>query len=108
MVVNEIRGNVLMRMLSVTYNTHTSRIIYRLLLPYVTPPHSAHNGDELGIQCICIPLCVSCVYMCVHVWTLHVYTIIMCTCVDHVYYLDGKVKLVTTLSQACCKVVTRL
>ena len=33
MVVNEIHGNVLMRMLSVTYNTHThtSRIIYRLL-----------------------------------------------------------------------------
>ena len=29
MVVNEIHGNVLMRMLSVTYNTHTSRIIYR-------------------------------------------------------------------------------
>ena len=27
MVVNEIHGNVLMRMLSVTYNTHTSRII---------------------------------------------------------------------------------
>ena len=27
MVVNEIHGNALMRMLSVTYNTHTSRII---------------------------------------------------------------------------------
>ena len=30
MVVNEIYGNVLMRMLSVTYNTHTSRIIYSI------------------------------------------------------------------------------
>ena len=27
MVVNEIHGKVLMRMLSVMYNTHTSRII---------------------------------------------------------------------------------
>ena len=32
MVVNEIHGNVLMHMLSVTYNTHTSRII--ILVPY--------------------------------------------------------------------------
>ena len=32
MVVNEIHGNVLMCMLSVMYNTHTSRIIYRYYL----------------------------------------------------------------------------
>ena len=35
MVVNEIHGNVLMRMLSVTYNTHTSRII-DASLPYIS------------------------------------------------------------------------
>ena len=28
MVVNEIHGNVLMRMLSVTYNTHTQAELY--------------------------------------------------------------------------------
>ena len=35
MVVNEIHGNISMRMVSVTYNTHThtSRIIYRLACP---------------------------------------------------------------------------
>ena len=37
MMVNEIHGNVLMHMVSVTYNTHTSRIIYEVhQLLYIT------------------------------------------------------------------------
>ena len=58
MVVNEIHGNVLMRMLSVTYNTHTSRIIYRCCMS-VHIVHASHWSMYLSFHLV---VCVTYVF----------------------------------------------
>ena len=50
MVVDEIHSNVLMRMLSVTYNTHTNRIIYRCTPSHVNLSKQAFRRKSKDFQ----------------------------------------------------------
>ena len=61
MVVNEIHGNVLMRMLSVTYNTHThtSRMMQQLLGQCVQQTHEVVLILEINAEGHTVIRCAS-------------------------------------------------